>query len=581
VSAERSLAGYLGRHRGRVVLAIVLVVLANALEKSVPWLLRHALDALSAGALSTVRDVAIAVVAIAGGMFVAQAAGRMTAMNLGRDVEHDLRNDLLDRLHLLGPSFVGRMGTGEIMSRATNDVGQIQLLIGFGGLSLVHTVVAYAMTISLMVAISPFLTLLAVAPYPLFVLVSRGFARALYQRNRDCQETLGRLSTAVQENVAAVRLVRAYAIEPDEEERFRQLNDEAIRRNMRRVSVRSLLWTGLMGVASIGTVIVIAVGGRMVLRGELTVGEFVAFHAYLGQLVLPTLALGWVLSALQRGRACFGRVREILDATPEVADPPEPRPLPDEDGLTVRDLSFARDGRTVLDSVSLDVPAGGSIAIVGPTGSGKSTLAALLPRLLPTPPGTVFLGGADVTTAPLRELRSRIGYAQQEPFLFSTSVERNIAFGAAGTTDAASLRARVREAARDAAVLDDIESLPEAFDTPVGERGLQLSGGQRQRIALARALLAEPAVIVLDDPLSAVDTRTEAAILRALDRVGRDRTVVLVTHRVAAAARADRVVVLHDGKVVERGTHDELIERGGLYARIAAHQRLSEELDAQ
>jgi ATP-binding cassette subfamily B protein len=348
---------------------------------------------------------------------------------------------------------------------------------------------------------------------------------------------------------------------------------------MRLVVLRGLMWPVLLGVSSIGTLIVVWMGGGMVLEGELTAGQFAAFNAYLGLLVWPTLAFGYLLSVVQRGRASYARVREILDAEPEVVEARSPREAEGPGAIEVEDLDLAYGDRKVLDGVSLRVPAGGSLAVLGPTGSGKSTLAALLPRLLPTPPGKVRLDGVDVNALSLRSLRESVGYAQQEPFLFSTTVERNLKL-ALDDPEAPDADARLRHAAAEACVLEEIEGMADGFQTVVGERGVQLSGGQKQRLALARALLNEPKVLVLDDPLSAVDAKTESDILAALDRAKQHRTFILITNRVAAAARTDRVLVLDEGRVVEEGTHDELVAAGGLYARIAQKQRLERELEA-
>jgi len=578
-TAGRSIFSYLRPYRGRLLLGVLLLLVTNGLDKAIPWLLQHAIDSLKDGVLDAVRDFALVVIAIAAVMWAVRTASRIVVFNVGRDVEYVLRNEILARLHLLGPSFFQRMPTGDIMSRATNDLGQVRLLVGFGVLHVVNSVVAYVGALALMIAISPKLTLYSMVPVPMFVLATRWFSRALFKRSRASQEALASLADNAQETLSGIRLVRAFAVEGHAEERFEEHNQNALRRNMDLVIVRGFMWPVLMALSSIGTVIVIWMGGSMVIADELTIGEFVAFNAYLGQLVWPTMAFGFLLSVVQRGRASYQRVREILDAEADVVEAPDAREPKGEGALSVRDLSYAYADHQALESVSLDVPATGSVAVVGRTGSGKSTLAALLPRMLPTPAQSVFVDDDDVTELELHGLRRTVGYAQQEPFLFSTTVARNIGF-ALEDPDGHEAMPRIRDAAREAAVLEEIESLPDGFDTVVGERGVQLSGGQKQRIALARALLNEPAILVLDDPLSAVDAKTEAQILRALDRAGEGRTVVLVTHRVAAAARTDHIVVLEDGRVVERGTHAELVDGDGLYAQLAARQRLEQELSS-
>lgn len=578
--STKTLGSYLRPYWRPLAIGGAYLLLTNVVDKSIPWLLQHAIDALVDLQLVVVRNYALVVLALAAVMWVVRIRSRTYVFNVGRDVEFDLRNEIIEKVHTLGPSFFRRMPTGEIMSRATNDLGQLRLLVGFGALNVVNSLMAYVGAIALMMAISPRLTLLALIPYPAFILVARGFGKALFDRSRDAQAALGALSDRAQENLAGVRVVRAFGLEPQQEARFEEANQNAIRANMRLVVTRGFMWPALMLIGSLGTLIVLWQGGTMILSGDLTVGQFAAFNAYLATLVWPTLAFGYMLSVVQRGRASFERVREILDAQPDIADAAEPAAMHGMGAVRVAGLDVSRDGTEVLHDVSLEVPAGTSLAIVGGIGSGKSTLAATLPRLLPTPPNTVFVDEQPVEALALRELRQSVAYAQQEPFLFSTSIERNIAFGLGNdeTLTPEERRKRVRAAADEASILDEIENMPAGFDTLVGERGVQLSGGQKQRISLARALLNAPRVLVLDDPLSAVDAKTEARILEALDRAGEGRTLILVTHRVAAAERMDQVVVLEAGRVVERGTHRELIAAGGRYARMAARQAIEAEL---
>lgn len=572
-----SLWRYLRPYWGRLAVGIVFLLATNAAEKAIPWFFQHALDALTADELSTTRDFALGVIGLAAIMWAVRTASRVWIFNVGRDVEYDIRNDVLAKLHQLGPSFFRRMPTGEIMSRATNDLTQIRLLVGFAGLNVVNSAIALTSAIALMIAISPSLTLYAIAPYPLMILVTRVFGSRIFKRSLENQQALATLSDRANENIAGIRLVRAMAIEDREREKFEEANQGAVKTAMALAMLRGVMFPVMLGISSLGTLIVVWVGGGMVLDDVLTVGEFAAFNAYLGLLVWPTLAFGYLLSVLQRGRASFRRVTEILESEPSVAQPPDPKAAEGPGALSVEGLGFRYGDETVLEDVSFEVPAGASLAVLGPTGSGKSTLAALLPRLLSTPEGTVFLDGVDVTELDLRSLRGAVGYAQQEPFLFSTTVERNLGL-ALDDPEAPDAEARIRHAASEACVLAEIEGMTNGFATVVGERGVQLSGGQKQRLALARALLSRPKVVVLDDPFSAVDAKTEADILAALDRAKKDRTFVLITNRVAAAARTEHILVLDGGRVVERGTHDELIAAEGLYARIAARQRLEEEL---
>lgn len=578
-TGEHTLWGKVRRYRGRLGSGALLLLVTQAAEKAVPWLFRIGIDGLSARSEETVLGAAGAVVALAAVAWFVRTASRIQIFNVGRDVEYDLRNELLGRLHALGPAYVGRRSTGELMSRATNDLAQVRLLVGFGAMNVVNSLLAFVSAIALMLAISPSLTLVSLLPYPFIALSAAGFSRALFRRSTDAQTAIGRLAERVQEDVAGMRAVRTLGLEDRERGRFEEANASAVETTMRLVTLRALMWPVLMGLSSLGTLISIWRGALMVLDGSLSVGELAALTAYLAQLVWPTLAFGYLLAVVQRGRAGYERVREILRTPLPVAEAAGAAPAPREGALSVRDLSYSIGDRPILDHVSFEVPAGSFVAIVGTTGSGKSVLASLLARLAPTPAASVYLDGVDVTTLTLASLRRTVGVAPQEPFLFSTTVRANLAL-ALDHPDAEDADARIAHAAEEAAVAAEIDAMPERMSTVVGERGVQLSGGQKQRLALARALLASPRVLVLDDPMSAVDARTEAHIISALERAAAGRTLVLVTHRVAAAARADSIVVLEAGRVVERGTHPELLLAGGLYARLAARQRLESELAA-
>ena len=555
-----------------------LLLATNAADKAIPWFLAHAIDALRHRQGEAVMHAALVVLALAAIMWFVRTLSRIVLLNVGRDVEYDLRKELLAKVHSLGSCFTQQMATGEIMSRATNDLAQVRLLSGFGLMNSVNSLVAYVSALSLMFTLSPKLALYALVPYPFFALVTRSFAKRLYLRSQGAQQALGNLAERAQENVAAVRVVRSLGLEEHEERRFEEANQQAIVANMKLTIIRGAMWPVLMLLGSTGTLVVVWFGGQMVLAHELSVGELAAFLAYLGQLLWPTMALGFLLSVVQRGRASYARVREILDAEESIVEPADARECSGEGALSLRGLSFSYGDRDVLTDIDVEVPAGASLAIVGRVGSGKSTLAALMPRLLPVPDDSIFVDGIDVNQLRLRSLRREVAYAAQDPFLFSTTVYGNIAF-ALDEPYGEGARERVRAAAEEASILDEVDGLSNGFDTLVGERGVQLSGGQKQRVALARALLNAPAVLVLDDPMSAVDARTEAKILEAIDRVARGRTLVLITHRVVAAARAEQVLVLDAGRVVERGTPDALLAANGLYAAMAKQQALRAELE--
>lgn len=576
-ASMETIGAYMRPYRPRLLQGSALLLLTNAFDQFIPVLLGKAVDALRAADQQQVVQLVLSVTACAVSMAVVRTFSRTRVFYVARDIEFDIRNDLLAHLHRLGPSFFQRMPTGDTMSRAINDLAAIRAMIGFGSLNAVNTAFAYAIAFSLMVSMSPELTLYALIPYPLLILCSRWVGRMMYTRSRDAQEALGTLSGHVQETLSGIRIVRAFANELQQQARFEEANQNALKRNMALAVLRGLMWPLLMGIGSLGTLVVLWRGTGMVSEGVLSVGELVAFLAFVEKLRWPTMGLGYILAVLQRGRAAYTRIREILDAVPEVVPAENPHPPKGQGALSVRGLDYSIGELSILRGVSFDVPAGGSLAIVGRTGSGKSTLAALLPRLYATPPGSVFLDDDDITGLDLSGLRRSVAYAQQDPFLFSDTISRNIGYSLEDPYSPESLE-RIRAAAAEAAVLTDIDDFPEGFDTVVGERGVQLSGGQKQRIALARALLNEPDVLVMDDPLSAVDARTEASILEALERAGQDKTVVLITHRVAAAQRCDSIVVLEKGRVIEHGTHQELCQRGGAYAGMAQRQQLEQEL---
>jgi ATP-binding cassette subfamily B multidrug efflux pump len=505
---------------------------------------------------------------------------RILIFNGGRDVEYELRRVLLDRLHALGPAFYRKMPSGEIMSRATNDLQQVRMLLGFSVLNAVNTVFALASALTISLSISVKLTFASLSTFPLLIIITRRFSKTMFALTRENQAAIGQMSDRVQASLAGMRVVKSFNLEEVEAASFQEINKNYLDRSLALARLRGSMGPMMQSLSAVGVVIIFIYGGHLVLNHEISPGAFVAFFWAIQRLAWPLVALGFVVGMIARGRAAYTRLEDVFKAVPDVVDGPLPAPAAVEGELDVRDLSFAyHEGATpVLDHVSFRIPAKGSLALVGRTGSGKSTLASLLPRLLPTPRGAIFLDGTDVCDLPLSVVRRAIGYAQQDSFLFSTTVARNIGFSL-DDTDAHDAQKIIHARAKDAQVLEEALSLPDGFDTVVGERGVQLSGGQKQRIALARALLWQPKILVLDDPISAVDARTEAAILDTIQRESERRTVLLITHRVAAAERCDRIIVLDRGRVLEHGTHAELIAKDGLYARFAEEQQLEGDIE--
>jgi len=575
-----SLRGQLRRQLPRYLVGIGLLALYQTGQYLFDTRLIVAINAVTGEVTKDVLVIGGQLALIALVAFGIRIASRVTIFNAGRQSEYELRNGLLARLQTLGPSFYQTMPPGEIMSRATNDLQQVRLLLGFAVLNAVNTTFSLISAFAVTLSISPTLTLAALAPMPALVLVTRVFGGQLYGRQKANQDALGEMSDVVQTNITGSRVIRSFALQDAQAERFERVNQSYVDKSLSLARLRGAIGPLMGSLSGIGVIIVFWYGGRMLMRGEIDPGGFLTFFRALGRLSWPLMALGFLIGLVQRGRAAYSRLTDILLAEPDVVDGALPAPRALEGRLTVRDLSFSyQPGKQVLDRVSFELEPGASLAIVGRTASGKSTLARLLPRLMNVPHGTIFLDGIDICDLPLSVVRGAIGYTQQDAFLFSTTAARNIGFALA-EIESLPARETIRGAAQRAHVLDELLGLPDGLDTVVGERGVQLSGGQRQRVALASGFVLSPKLLVLDDPLSAVDARTERGILEAIDQERAERGVILVTHRVVAARRCDRILVLDRGRIVESGTHDELVSRGGIYARFAEEQRIEAALQA-
>ncbi|HKD84458.1 MAG TPA: ABC transporter ATP-binding protein [Terriglobales bacterium] len=589
----RPLFPYLRKYRLTYVIGAVCVFFNNGIWILFPLVIKRAINDLNRGVTRhKLLTYALLLLAVAGAKAIFQFLTRWVLIGVSREIEFDLRNDLFAHLERLSYSFYQRTRTGDIMARATNDLNAVRMLLGPGIMYTANTIVFTAGALVFMLSISPRMTLFAFAPLPIFSIVVQYFGRRIHDRFERIQAMFSDISARAQENFSGARLIRAYVQEEAEIENFERDNSEYISRSLHLVRLMGMLWPTLETLLGVAIVIVLWVGGREVLLHRIQLGDFVAFNTYMVQLTWPIIALGWVINIFQRGTASMGRIHSVLSEAPEISDQPgaSTNDIPTElrGDIEFRNLSF-RYGKTlrtaegngrahgdeeVLRNVSLHVPAGTSLAIVGPTGSGKSTLVSLIPRIYDAAPGSVLIDGRPIRDFPLEVLRRNIGFVSQETFLFSDTIRENIAFGAENAT-----LEKVRHAARAASIAEEIEGFPDGYNTLVGERGLTLSGGQKQRTAIARALIRDPRILVLDDALASVDTQTEDRILNHLREIMQGRTTIFISHRVSTVRNADRIAVLHDGEIVEYGTHDELIERNGYYTDLYNKQLLEEELE--
>lgn len=575
----RRLLAYLRPHQTKIWGGIVALFIVNLLGTYLPLLIGTAVDELQAKFdLQRVVFYALLLIGLASLMWLIRMASRLWIFGAGRLVEFDLKQRLFEHLLRLEPSYFAENTPGDLISRATSDVDNIRRLVGFALLSAANTVFAYGMTLPVMLAIHPGLSLGAIAVYPAVLFIVQTFSDRLRAEQLDVQQSLSELSELIQEDMSGIALIKIYGQEANEQRQFDQLNQDLLRNNLVLAKTRNILFPLLGGMVSLSLLILLWFGSRMIAANTIQVGDFIALLLYIERLIFPTALLGFTITTYQRGEVSIDRIEAILSVEPRIADAPAALALPRDrvqGHLRCQDLTFTYPNRSIpaLNRLSFEVQAGEMVAIVGPIGCGKSTLASALPRLLEIAPNQIFLDGIDITRLRLADLRGAIAYVPQDSFLFSTTIKNNIRYGEPDATEL-----KVIAAASQAQIHNEILNFPKQYDTLVGERGITLSGGQRQRTALARALLVDAPILVLDDALASVDNQTASQILQALRQQQHTRTVLFISHQLSAAATCDRILVMGEGRIVEQGTHSELLAAGGLYQSLWEQYQLESSL---
>ena len=571
---------YLRRYRWQYARGGLCLLGTATLVMWIPWWIREAVAIIEhGGAMRDVTYYALLILAAALAQGVVRTYSRALIFNAGRNVEYDLRNDVFAHLQKLPPAFYQTQRTGDLMSRVINDISAVRVMLGPGILNFVNAPLYYVYAVALMLSMDVRMTLAALAPFPLLMYVAHKFRGKILKSSLEVQQQMSVLSSHVQENLSGMHVVKAYDQEDYQSQQFIGLNKDFEVKSMDMAKMRGIVNPVMQGINGLTVLIVIWYGGVRVLRGDLLVADIVAFIAYLNVLAWPTAAFGWMLSLVERGRAAMRRLDEILDSKPEIVGAPaQDAAVGLKQSIEFRKVTFAyerqRNGHAALKGVDFKLPVGRSVGLVGRVGSGKSTVAQLVPRLFDVSSGSILMDDQDIRRLSLGDLRKLIGYVPQEPFLFSTSLKNNLTFGRDDCTDEELARA-IKIAKLD----HDVEIFPQGLETVVGERGVTLSGGQKQRATLARALIMDPPVLILDDCLSSVDAQTEAEILHGLRAILKEKTCLIISHRISAVKEADEILVLDEGRIIERGNHDQLTRRGGVYADLYQQQRLSEELE--
>ncbi len=568
-------------NRWRISIGLLALLIVDVLQLFIPRVVKYAIDDLTLGTVSYSRLLVygLEVLLLAMGIGSLRYVWRYFLLGAARRIEKALRDRLFTHLQTLSLSYFSRTKVGDLMAHATNDIEAVRMAMSMGVVFLVDTIILGVLTIFFMIYIHPKLTLFAILPMPLITLITLLSSRTIHHRFEMVQKTFASLTEGVREAIAGIRVIKAYVLEEREEKKLAQLSQDYIQKNLNVVKVWGMYFPVILFLSNVSMAIVLYWGGKLTILDSISTGDFVAFMSYLGLLAWPMMALGWGVNVIQRGGASMDRLNRIFGETPEIFDTPEAvqgRPL--KGRIDIKGLTFSagNGGNSLLRNVTLTVNEGERMVMVGRTGSGKTIFCNLLARILESPKGYLFFDGVEIHEIPLEALRKSIGYVPQDTFLFSDTIRENIAYGKIDATDK-----EIEEAARLAQIYDEVMDFPEGMNTVIGERGMTLSGGQRQRIAIARAILMNPPILLLDDALSSVDIQTEERVLEGLEKFLRGKTSILITHRIAPLRRADRIIVLEEGQVVEMGDHGTLLAKGGIYTDLYWQSQLEEELEKE
>ena len=571
---------FLKQHKWQYFWGILILLIVDGLQLITPRLLGMITDKLTESNLSMahIYRYVLYIIGVAVLIAFSRFVWRMLVMGTSRNLEYWLRNKFFSHLELLSPSFYNNMKTGDLMAHATNDINAVRMAFGPGVVMMADAVFLTATAVTIMIiTVDLRLTLIALFPLPFIAALLIFFGKSIHKKFKNVQEAFSHLTDRAQETIAGIRVVKSFVQEKQEIENFAKANQNNVDKNMSLIRIWGLMFPIVGFIASLSFLIALALGGSMVINGTISLGQFVSFISYLGLLTWPMMAVGWVVNVIQRGTASMKRINEILDTQPDICDGENTLDISDcSPSIEYKNLTFTYPGAKTpsLSDINVKLEEGKTLAILGKTGSGKTTLVSLLLRLYNTPENTLLVGGYDINRIPLKVLRGNIGYVPQDNFLFSSSIRENIAF-----SNPSLEMEKVEEAAKLAQVYDNIIEFPNKFDTVLGERGVTLSGGQKQRVSIARAIAKNPKVLILDDSLSAVDTKTEEKILEGMKKIMKNRTSIIIAHRISTIKDADEIIVLDEGKIIERGQHEDLVALDGLYSSIYEKQLLEEKLE--